>query len=168
MLPILNYWWESGTVDQHIRLFWEMSRVVLGGRSGIDLFGSRPMAFVFVEADGAIEGLDTLRASGRAIAGTGLNVLTDGFAAIAQASNFHRQTIFDGVPTPTACGACPEAATCAGGHLADRFSHARGFDNRSVWCEDLLLLFGRLRELLDVTPADTLVRRQVLDELVAG
>ena len=30
LLPILNFWWEHGTIDQEIVIFWQMSRVVLG------------------------------------------------------------------------------------------------------------------------------------------
>jgi uncharacterized protein len=167
LLPILDYWWGNGTIDQQISIFWQMSRLILGGRSQFDLFGNRPLAFVFVESDGSIEGLDTLRVSGPRIAETGLNVLADSFAAIAQASDLHRQTIFDGLPIPMDCRGCPEVMTCAGGHLADRFSHARGFDNPSVWCQDLLLLFGHLRELLRVPTEETVLRRHVLDELAA-
>jgi len=167
LLPILDYWWDNGTIDQQISIFWQMSRLILGGRSQLDLFGNRPLAFAFVESDGSIEGLDTLRVSGPRIAETGLNVLANSFAAIAEASDLHRQTIFDGLPIPTDCRACPEVTTCGGGHLADRFSQARGFDNPSVWCQDLLLLFGHLRELLGVPTEETVLRRHVLDELAA-
>jgi uncharacterized protein len=168
LLPILDFWWEQGTIDQQISIFWQMSRVILGGRSGFDLFGNRPLAFVFIEPDGSIEGLDTLRVSGPGMAATGLNVLTDGFSSIASVNELHRQAIFDGFPLPSGCHDCVEAATCAGGHLADRFSRARGFDNPSVWCDDLLLLFGHMRQLLDVTPQETALRRQALSELYAG
>jgi uncharacterized protein len=165
LMPILDDWWENGTIEQQISIFWQMSRVILGGRSGFDLFGNRPLAFVFIESDGSIEGLDTLRVSGQGMAETGLTVLAHNFTEIADASDLHRQAIFDGVPVPTDCRACPEVTTCAGGHLADRFSHTRGFDNPSVWCDDLLLLFGRVRELLGVSPKETVLRRRVLDEL---
>lgn len=166
LLPILDDWWKNGTVDQQISIFWQMSRLILGGTSLLDLFGNRPLGFIFVESDGSMEGLDTLRASGPGLlAQTGLNVLTDSFASIRDTSDFHRRTIFDGVAIPTGCQGCPEVTTCAGGHLANRFSQARGFDNPSVWCQDLLRLFGRLRELLNVTPQETLLRRQALKEL---
>jgi uncharacterized protein len=166
--PILDFWWDEGTMDQQISIFWQMSRVILGGRSGFDLFGNRPLAFVFVEPDGSIEGLDTLRVGTQGLAETGLNVLTSGFDSIATASELHRQAIFDGIPVPTGCRECVEVGTCAGGHLADRFSQVRGFDNPSVWCQDLLELFGHMRALLEVGPDETALRRRALEELYAG
>lgn len=165
LLPILDEWWHSGTIDQQISIFWQMGRLIMGGTSGFDLFGNMPLGFVFIESDGAIEGLDTLRVGQQGLAQTGLNVLSDSIASIKQRSDLHRQTIFDGIPLPATCRDCPEEMTCAGGHLADRFSRARGFDNRSVWCEDLLLLFGHLRRLMGVTPQETRLRQQALHEL---
>jgi uncharacterized protein len=165
LLPILDYWWDKGTIDQQISIFWQMGRLVMGGASQFDLFGNMPLGFVFIEADGSLEGLDTLRASQEGLAQTGLNVLQDSIASIREKSALHRQTIFDGMPLPTGCRTCPEATTCAGGHLADRFSAAKGFDNPSVWHEDLLLMFTRVRELMGVTPQETLFRRQALQEL---
>ena len=74
LLPILNSWWTHGTIDQEIAVFWQMSRVVLGGSSLIDLFGNRLLSFVFVETDGSIAGLDTLKVAAHGLADTGLNV----------------------------------------------------------------------------------------------
>jgi uncharacterized protein len=168
LLPILNFWWTHGTIDQEIVIFWQMSRVVLGGCSLIDLFGNRLLSFVFVETDGSIAGLDTLKVAAHGLADTGLNVQSHRFLDIRGLSDLHRQAIFDGVPTPSDCKDCAELITCGGGHLADRYSSARGLNNRSVWCDDLLALFGRVRELLGVNPMETLLRREVLREAREG
>lgn len=165
LLPILDRWWERETVEQEIVIFWQMSRVVLGGESLVDLFGNRLLSFVFVETDGSIGGLDTLKVGAHGLDGTGLNVKDNRFLDIRSVSDLHRQAIFDGMPVPSGCAGCPELITCGGGHLADRYSAARGLDNRSVWCDDLLALFGRVRELLDVSPRETLLRRQALRRL---
>ena len=162
LLPILNFWWTHGTIDQEIVIFWQMSRVVLGGSSLIDLFGNRLLSFVFVETDGSIAGLDTLKVAAHGLADTGLNVQSHRFLDIRLVSDLHRRAIFDGMPTPSDCKDCPELITCGGGHLADRYSSARGLDNRSVWCDDLLALFGRVRELLGVSPRETLLRREAI------
>jgi uncharacterized protein len=165
LLPILADWWAHGTLDVRIGLFWHATRLILGGKSNIDIFGNRPLHFVFVETDGAIEGLDVLRVCREGITRTGLNVLADDFWAIAELSDLHRGAIFDGVPLPGACHGCPEQTTCSGGYLPHRYSSQRGFDNPSVWCVDMLKLFGRLRELLDVPVAETAQRRRVLEDM---
>lgn len=46
-------------------------------------------------------------------------------------------------------------------------SKARGFDNRSVWCADLLALFRHARMCLGISPEETRRRRQGLAGLRA-
>jgi uncharacterized protein len=168
LLPILEDWWAHGTLGVRISIFWHATRLILGAKSGIDILGNRPLQFVFIETDGAIEGLDVLRVCKPGIALTGLNVLTDDFWSILELNDIHRAAIFEGVPLPGACHGCPEATTCAGGYLPHRYSIARGFDNPTVWCADMLKLFTRLRELLDVPVQETALRRRVLQTMAMG
>jgi uncharacterized protein len=167
LLPILDDWWANGTMDTRITVVSEIARLILGGRGKLGMFGNVPYGFVFVESDGAIEGLDVLRVCGEGSAATGLNVLRDGFEALATLGGLHQAAMFEGIALPTLCAPCPEAETCAGGYLPHRFSRAGGFDNPSVWCEDILALFGRMRQLLGVPLEETPLRRRVLVEMAA-
>jgi uncharacterized protein len=168
MLPILEEWWAKGSIDTRIALFWNMARVILGGKTQIDVLGNPRYEYVFVETDGTIEGLDVLKICGGKLASTRLHILRDDFAAIAETSPLHRQVMFEGLALPTGCQACPERSTCAGGYLPHRYSLERGFDNRTIWCQDMLRLFGRMRELLNVTVQGTSIRRSILEELMAN
>jgi uncharacterized protein len=165
LIPILENWWSEGSMDVRIGIFWHMSQLILGGESRIDALGNRPFRFVFIEANGDIEGLDVLRVCQEGMASTGLNVLRNDFTDIAGVSKLHRLAIFDGVPLPTGCRTCPERMTCSGGWLPHRYSRAGGFDNPTIWCEDMLRLFGRLRELLHVPVEETALRRRLLAEV---
>jgi uncharacterized protein len=120
---------------------------------------------MFIETDGGIEGLDVLRVCAEGMTGTGLNVMSSDFSEVAHASPFYKDVIFDGVAPPTPCIGCPEEHTCGGGYLPHRYSLAGGFDNRSIWCADILLLFSRFRELLNVSPAETAARRLALESV---
>jgi uncharacterized protein len=162
LLPVFDEWWANNDIDLKIPLFWTIARLVLGGESRLDLLGNRPFRFVFVEADGDVEGLDVLRVCEGGVYRTGLNVLTHDFRDIAAASDLHRAAMFDGVPLPTGCRACPERRTCAGGYLPHRFSRERGFDNPSVWCADILALFAHIRAKLGVDVEETTRRRSEL------
>jgi uncharacterized protein len=86
---------------------------------------------------------------------------------VARLSDLHRGAIFTGLPVPTGCRGCPELSTCAGGYLPHRWSAARGFDNPSVWCADLLKLFGHIRDRLGVRAEETEQRRRALREPAA-
>jgi uncharacterized protein len=161
---ILDQWWTHGMIDLTVQPFKEMARAVLGGVTAVDYIGNRPYNYVFVEPDGAIEGLDVLRICQPGLAQTGLDVFHHAFRDIASLSPLHRAVLFDGLPLPGECRACPERSTCAGGYVPHRFD-GTGFDHASAWCADLLALFAHVRRLLDVTPEETEQRRTLLRDL---
>lgn len=171
LIPIFDDWSSSesfnGPSDVRIGDLWNMSRIILGGRSRIETLGGESPRYVFVESDGEIEGLDNLRVCAEGMAKMHLNVMTSGFDDILRAETMHRKAIFEGMDLPEGCRACPERDTCAGGYLPHRFSSARGFDNPSVWCADLLKLFTHLRKRLGVTVEETYARRSALKDAVA-
>ena len=165
LLPILEKWCLTDWEETDVTLFRRIAELILGGSSGSDQFGNDPMGIVCVEADGDIEGLDVLRVCGNGAAASGLSVLNDNFADLAASGGSHGSAIFQGLRLPTACVECPERDTCGGGYLPHRFSTERGFDNASIWCADLLRLFGKMRELLAVPAEETASRRAFLREL---
>jgi uncharacterized protein len=167
LLPILDEWWAHGIVGTRVSVFWEMARVILGGESHHDFFSNPPLRYLFVGADGSIEPLDVLRICGDGFSRTAFDVTHHDFADLLAASPLVRLVAGDGPPLPGGCAGCPEERTCAGGYLPHRFSRTGGFDHPSVWCADLLVLFSRMRELLEVDHDETERRRDLLGELAA-
>ena len=162
LIPVFDDWWFHGTLEVRIADFWNIGRTILGGRSETEAIGNQPAGYAVVEADGDIEGVDVLRVCENGMAATGLNVRDASFHEIASVSALHRQAMFEGMPLPRECRACPEAETCAGGYLPHRWSRRNGFDNPSVWCADLLKLFEHIRRRLDVPLEETHRRREEL------
>jgi uncharacterized protein len=162
LIPVFDDWWFHGTLDVRITDFWNVSRVIYGGMSEMEAIGNRPAGYAVVETDGDIEGVDALRVCGHGMAATGLNVQDAAFHEIPRASLLHRLVMFEGLPLPRGCRACPEAETCAGGYLPHRWSRQNGFDNPSVWCADLLKLFAHIRRRLDLPVEETRRRREEL------
>ncbi len=158
LIPIFDDWWDNSTIDVRIREFWEIGRVILGGRSQLDSIGNPGIRFVSVETDGSIHGLDKLRAVADGITDTELSVHDNDFAELAQLSSLHA-TVMRGMPLPTGCRSCPEADTCGGGYLPTRYSRERQFDNPSAWCADLLALFSHIRTRMGISPEETCARR---------
>ena len=161
LIPIFDDWAE-GSLDVPVADLWNLSRVVLGGPSQIEAIGNQPTGYAVIETDGGIESVDVLRVCAEGMALTGFNVRDTPFQELTRAGPLHRQAIFGGTPLPRACRGCPESRTCAGGYLPHRFSRENGFDNPSVWCADLLKLFGHVRKRLDITVEETDRRRQSL------
>jgi uncharacterized protein len=168
LIPAFEEWWTTGSLDEiRVGLFWSISRLILGAESDVDLLGNMPLSFVFVETDGEIQPLDVLRVCGNAFNATGLNVRANDFRDLALQDSLLATAVFGKVPRGSACHPCHERETCGGGYLPHRYSRARGFDNASVWCADLLNLFGHIRHRLGVDPAETARRRADLKRLAS-
>ncbi len=165
LIPAFDEWWAEGRIETRIGLFWSMTRLIMGAESDVDLLGNKPLRFVFVETDGEIQPLDVLRICGNRFTATGLNVLANDFREVARQDSQLAMAVFQGAPMAAACQGCRERETCAGGYLPHRFSRERGFDNPSVWCADLLALFGHIRSRLGVDVEETRRRRHDLAQL---
>lgn len=162
LIPIFDNWWFEGTMDLQINDLKNVARVIMGGTSHSEAVGNDPPRYVFIEADGEMEGLDNLRACGDGLSQIKLNVHQSDFFALSRTETMHSTAIFNGMPLAETCRNCVEGETCAGGHLAHRYSEARGFDNPSVWCADLLKIFAHIRTRMDVSFEETRERRRAL------
>lgn len=162
--PVMDHWLDGGDYSLTVQPFKAMARTILGGHARVDFLGNNPYRFVFIEADGSVEGLDVLRVCAPGLAVTSLNVFENSFVDILDRNSLHRQMIFEGLPLPSECHECPEASTCAGGYVPHRWSDGH-FDNRSAWCDDLLAIYTNMRERLDVPAEETLIRRSLLKEM---
>ena len=167
LIPIFDDWWFTGTLEVVIKDLWNIARIILGGSSQIETFGNRPPLYVFVESNGEMEGLDCLRSCENGMSRINLNVEHSDFVAILESTTMHSRAIFQGMPLPAACHGCTEQETCAGGYLPHRYSRARGFDNPSVWCADILKIFTHLRGRLGISVQETRSRRNELQQLAA-
>jgi uncharacterized protein len=162
LIPIFDHWWFESTMELQINNLKDVARVIMGGQSYSEAIGNGPPGYVFIEADGEMEGLDNLRACGQGLSRIKLNVRQADFFALLRTETMHSQAIFAGMPLAATCRNCPEGETCAGGHLAHRYSLSRGFDNPSVWCGDLLKLFAHVRARMGVSIEETYQRRQMI------
>ncbi|URX61738.1 radical SAM protein [Luteibacter anthropi] len=52
------------------------------------------------------------------------------------------------IEAPAACAGCVYADSCAGGEVAHRYTRARGFENRSVYCQALTAFYRHVDERL--------------------
>jgi uncharacterized protein len=146
LIPAFDAWLDEDDPQVEVRLFSNLLRGFLGDEPGSDAFGNPAMSYLIVDTDGAIEALDALRVCEEGIAASGLNVLRQGFGDLAAGLPLVHRAVHEGFELPQGCRGCPEREVCGGGHLPHRYSRARGFDNPSAWCADILKLFAHIRE----------------------
>jgi len=146
LIPIFDSWLDEDNPDIEIRIFEDLLHLMFGHPPLRDQFGNPRMDYLVIETDGSIEGLDALRSCADGISKTGLNVLTHGFDDLHLGSPLIYQAMTTGIPLPDACLGCPEREVCGGGYLPNRYSSRNYFNNRSVWCADILKLLQHMRE----------------------
>jgi len=137
-------WYGAPKQETHVRFFEEIINLVLGGTSRTEQIGLSPSAVVVVESDGAIEQADSLKSTYDGACATGLNVLTDSFAAaLSHPGVVARQIGLAALSDE--CLACPVHTICGAGHYAHRYRAGEGFRNPSVYCRELSFLIGHVR-----------------------
>ena len=165
LLPIFDFWWYEGTMDLMVSPFVAIAKTLLGGKSGVDFIGNDPLPVLFIQTDGAYEGIDVLGACKQGATVLDGNVFHTPIEQALVRPSLARDFILGPLDLPTDCHGCREQYTCSGGYLPHRFDGIDSFDNPSVWCADLLKIFDHMREKLDITPAETIAKRQALVEL---
>ncbi|MGK5534273.1 FxsB family cyclophane-forming radical SAM/SPASM peptide maturase [Streptomyces sp. URMC 129] len=137
-------WWADGCPFR-LRLFDAITDLLLAGSSGSEVVGLLPADAVVIETDGSLAWADSLKAVADGAAATGLNVRDHSFDAVLALPERPASGLESLCRT---CRSCPVGRICGGGLRAHRYGRGRGFDNPSVYCLDLALLIGHIRQRL--------------------
>lgn len=120
-----------------------MIKGLTGRLSLSDTIGLGPIDTVTLMPDGSLEALDVLRIAGAGSTASRLNVSTNGLQEV-QDEPLWREAFRASLDLPGVCRACEFVDACGGGHLAQRWSPARRFDNPSVYCESWKRILGHI------------------------
>jgi uncharacterized protein len=150
LIDAFEAWMDEDDPEVSLRPVIGLIRAMYGGPQETDAFGSPPLNYAIVDTDGSVETIDTLRICGEGVSHTGVSLLSDELDTLFADPGFVGQLFRDGPGVPVDCVTCPEMETCAGGYLPHRYSRKHGFASRSVWCDEILLLLGHLRQRLEI------------------
>lgn len=139
MIEFFDLWFEWNRPDRSIRFFENIIRMLFGYPLSTDNIGGKPVGVIVVETDGGIEPTDAFKSCDNGITKLGLNVLTHSFDdlySIDMVSVLQSGSIALCVE----CQDCDARDVCGGGYMPHRFSLQNGFDNPSIYCDDLYKL----------------------------
>lgn len=142
---VYDAWLAQPQYQHSVRMLEDIVALSSGAHGAVETLGLAPPASVVIESDGSIEGVDTLRSVEEGASWLGLDVFHESFdAAIHHPKLLHRQ---QGGTASLAeeCQRCPLVAVCGGGYLPHRFSAESGYQNPSVYCEDLAYLIRHVQ-----------------------
>jgi uncharacterized protein len=145
MVELFDLWFYDESPTLTIRMFNEAMQLLFGNRfASSEYFGLYPGVNIIVETDGGLELTDSLKAAKEGITKLNLNVLEDEIDAIFKHPKVP-QFVDPKIGCCTKCKNCSVFEVCGGGIVADRYSSINGFDNPSVYCEDLMQLIKHIR-----------------------
>ncbi|MBR0848588.1 radical SAM protein [Bradyrhizobium diazoefficiens] len=137
----------SKAANVDIRIVSDMITALLGNNSPTEGVGHKPIELCTVMTDGTVEAHDVLRIAGDGFTRTGFNIFDH---AIDEVRNEPRwKAARDAsINLCEKCRQCKFMNACGGGYLPHRFSRKNGYDNPSVYCDDLYAMFENMDAVL--------------------
>lgn len=99
-----------------------------------------------IETNGEIEAIDSLKACGNGFTKTGLNINKHDFHDIEQTPLGNLYFNDFNSKLSAKCQQCPLNEICKGGRLVHRYSKEKGFNNASIYCNDLIKLIAHVQK----------------------
>ena len=132
----------------NIRIITDMVTALLGSNSPTEGVGYRPIELCTVMTDGSVEAHDVLRIAGDGFTQTTFNIFDH---ALDEVRNEPRwiSARDASINLAAKCRACKFMNACGGGYLPHRFSKQNGYDNPSVYCDDLYAMFENMEAVLE-------------------
>jgi uncharacterized protein len=142
---------KHGHKKTKVRYFEDALRASITGKPTTDWFGPRMISYLVIETDGKIDLLDQLKAVGAASITCRALERTIWDSDLDEAIHAARVLIseYSGDQLPDDCVGCRWSDVCGAGHLPSRFSQARGFNNRSTYCEGIKMVLDECRRLME-------------------
>ena len=138
--------WLGGR-HQHLRIrFLDNLVARLIGKEGLyEQMTESPACMIVIDADGNLEGVDTLKSTASGVQNLNINLREDPFSkALDDDTYIFRQNPIDNLAEK--CRMCTHKSICVGGYLPHRYSAKNAFDNPSIYCNDLIYLIDNIKK----------------------
>jgi len=150
-IKLFDVWYDDyAKKDVRISTLDAMIQGLIGEPSGADTIGLGPIETVTLMTDGTMEPLDVLRIIGDGSTKTDINVFDQPIQDVQNDLRW-RTASEASMELCDTCKACEYFDCCGGGHLAQRWSNEKQYDNPSVYCESWKKIFDHIWKRLSPT-----------------
>ncbi len=153
-IQLFDLWFNNRSNNFKFRLFDDFIGNILGGNTSADFVGTADKNILVLETNGDMEPVDSLKICGNSFTKRNYNVKESNITDLAENDLillYHKSGTF----ISKKCLACPVKDLCGGGYLAHRYSSKNGFNNPSIYCDDLLKLITHIQNtIIDELPED--------------
>jgi uncharacterized protein len=132
----------------NIRIITDMVAALLGSDSPTEGVGYNPVELCTVMTDGSVEAHDVLRIAGDGFTQTAFNIFEHALDEVRNEPRWQGAREAS-INLAAKCRACKFMPACGGGYLPHRFSKNNGYDNPSVYCDDLYAMFENMQTVLE-------------------
>ena len=145
--------WKKDRQRPSISFFETLIIMIMGyDKIGNQNFGKKKNEVLIIETNGGIEVADSLRACYEGITRNNLNVMRNEISDIFSHDIFNLYYNSHDLVCES-CLNCSVYDICGGGFLGNRYSNTKGFNNRMIYCKDMLKLISFLqKDLIDNIP----------------
>lgn len=144
LADLFDLWFYSKSTIE-IRFFRILIKLILGGYNGFDSIGAISNGALIVETDGTYHSLDVLKTSYHGVTKTGKSLWDDSIRKM-ESAGFVMGLSNKKFSATEKCLDCKYFNVCGGGYLPHRYSRYNGFNNPSVFCDDLKIIISHINK----------------------
>jgi len=137
-----------GAPTTDIRIISDMIAALLGNNSPTEGVGHKPIELCTIMTDGTVEAHDVLRIAGDGSTQTKFNIFDHAIDDVRNEPRW-KAARDASIDLCEKCRQCKFMNACGGGYLPHRFSKENGYDNPSVYCDDLYAMFENMQSVLE-------------------
>ncbi|MBP1294896.1 MULTISPECIES: radical SAM protein [Bradyrhizobium] len=147
---LFDLWLEANrtTPTSNVRIISDMVAALIGNNAPTEGVGHKPVELCTVMTDGTVEAHDVLRIAGDGFTNTRFNIFDHAIDDVRTEPRW-KAARDASVNLCEKCRQCKFMNACGGGYLPHRFSRKNGFDNPSVYCDDLYSMFENMQSVLE-------------------
>jgi uncharacterized protein len=147
---LFDLWLEANRKQPtaNIRIIGDMITALLGNNSPTEGVGHKPVELCTVMTDGSVEAHDVLRIAGDGFTHTKFNIFEHAIDDVRNEPRW-KAARDASINLSEKCQQCKFMNACGGGYLPHRFSRKNGYDNPSVYCDDLYSMFENMQSVLE-------------------
>jgi uncharacterized protein len=146
---LFDLWLEANRAKPtaNIRIISDMITAMIGNNSPTEGVGYKPIELCTVMTDGSVEAHDVLRIAGDGHTETKFNIFDHGIDEVRNEPRW-KAARDASIQLAPKCQQCKFMNACGGGYLPHRFSKQNGYDNPSVYCDDLYAMYENMQSVL--------------------
>jgi uncharacterized protein len=146
---LFDLWLEANRYKHtvSIRIIADMVTALLSNDSPTEGVGYKPVELCTIMTDGSVEAHDVLRIAGDGFTRTTFNIFEHAIDDVRNEPPW-KAARDASINLCQKCRQCKFMNACGGGYLPHRFSKENGYDNPSVYCDDLYATYDHIQSVL--------------------